>query len=441
MGRNPTPPGGAGQAAGAPAASRVRVSGELDVVVIGGGPAGSFVAGAVARRGRRVVLLERDEFPRFHIGESLLPQSLSVLERAGALDAVAAQGFVRKTGASFLSGDGERSARFDFAESDPPSRFPYAYQVERRRFDDVLLAWARNLGVDVRTGVAADTVEPRGADGFASVTTKAGRLRARFVVDAAGLDSVSARLRGWNAEPLVKDRAALFGHFRLAASHLDGVPGAAAGDILIVSQDDTWWWLIPLAGGHTSVGIVLPTAQLSAMSETAPETRFFAMAQTNRAVAARLANAERLFPIRGARSYGRSNGRLFADGLVLAGDAAGFLDPVFSSGVCVALCTGEGLAEALELSLADPAAEPPALAGYEKRVRRAFASMGPFVETWYDGALKRVMFHEPKPPRIRAAITSILAGELWNESNPIVRDGAGWVRALDRMISPPQSVA
>ncbi len=412
---------------------------DADVVVIGGGPSGSFVAGSLARRGRRVVLLEREDFPRFHIGESLLPQSLSVLKRAGALDRVVAHGFVKKTGASFLTGDGSRSARFDFGDSDPPSEFPYAYQVERRHFDKVLLDWARDQGAGVRTGVAADIVEPRDESGLASVTSKTGRIRARFVVDAAGLDSVSARVRGWSREPLVKDRAALFGHFRLPKSHLEGVPGAVVGDILIVTEGDVWWWLIPLAGGHTSVGFVMPIAQMSAMSETEPETRYFATVGSTPAVAARLAGAERLSPIRGARSYGRSNGRLFADGLVLAGDAAGFLDPVFSSGVCVALSTSERLALALDRSLADAAAEPEALAAYEAHVRRAFASMGPFVETWYDGALKRVFFHEPKPPRIRSAITSILAGELWNEANPIVRDGVGWVRALDRMITPPPS--
>jgi flavin-dependent dehydrogenase len=408
----------------------------FDVVVVGGGPAGSFVAGSLAKRGRRVAVLEREEFPRFHIGESLLPQSLSVLKRAGALENVVAQGFVKKTGATFLTGDGNRSARFDFGDSDPPSEFPYAYQVERRLFDKVLLDWARDQGADVRTGATADAVEARGAYGLASVTTKSGSLRARFVVDAAGLDSVSARLRGWSAEPLVKDRAALFGHFRLEKSHLEGVSGAVTGDILIVTQDDVWWWLIPLAGGHTSVGFVVPIAQLAAMRETEPDTRYFSVAASTPALAERLAGAERLSPIRGARSYGRSNGRLYADGLVLAGDAAGFLDPVFSSGVCVALSTSEALADALDLALADPAAEPSALAAYEKHVRRAFASMGPFVETWYEGALKRVMFHEPKPPRIRASITSILAGELWNESNPIVRDGVRWVRTLDRMITP-----
>src|SRR6185295_12854281 len=156
------------------------------------------------------------------------------------------------------------------------------------------------------------------------------------------------------------------------------------------------WWLIPLADGRTSVGFVIPIAQLHAMKETEPERRYAAMVAATPAVASRLVGAERLSPIRGARSYGRSNGRLFADGLVMAGDAAGFLDPVFSSGVCVALCTSEGLAEALDRSLADPAAEPEALAAYEKRVRRAFASMGPFVRTWYEGALQRIIFHDPK---------------------------------------------
>jgi flavin-dependent dehydrogenase len=300
----------------------------------------------------------------------------------------------------------------------------------------VLLDWARDLGADVRTGLTVDAALPREADGLASAASTAGRFRARFVVDAAGLDSVSARLLGWDAAPLVKDRAALFGHFRLPRSHLDGLPGAVTGDILIVTQDDVWWWFIPLAGGHVSVGFVVPIARLSAMPETEPEARYFAVARSMPAVSGRLAGAERLSPIRGARSYGRSNRRLFADGVVLAGDAAGFLDPVFSSGVCVALCTGEALAEALDRSIADPASEGAALDTYERCVRRAFASMGPFVETWYDGALKRVMFQAEKPPKIRAAITSILAGELWNESNPIVRDGVRWVRMLDRITTP-----
>jgi flavin-dependent dehydrogenase len=213
----------------------------FDVVVIGGGPAGSFVSGSLAQRGRRVAVLEREDFPRFHIGESLLPQSLSVLKRAGALDRVVAHGFVKKEGATFLTGDGARWARFDFGDSDPPSEFPYAYQVERRHFDKVLLDWSRDVGTDVRIGAEAVTVEPRGDDGFARVTTRTGTLRARFVVDAAGLDSVSARLRGWNAEPLVKDRAALFGHFQLARLPLSGIPVAKTGDILIVTQGEIWW--------------------------------------------------------------------------------------------------------------------------------------------------------------------------------------------------------
>jgi flavin-dependent dehydrogenase len=411
----------------------------FDVVVIGGGPAGSFVAGSLAQRGRRVAVLEREEFPRFHIGESLLPQSLSVLQRVGLLDRVVAEGFVRKDGATFLTGDGTKWARFDFRDSDPPSEFPYAYQVERKHFDKLLLDWARDQGADVRIGAHAENVETRDAEGFASVTAGGSRIRARFVVDAAGLDSVSAKLRGWNAEPLVKDRAALFGHFRLPKSHLDGVPGAVEGDILIVPHGNAWWWLIPLKGGHTSVGFVLPIAEMQAMAETEPESRYFAMVAATPVIAQRLAQAERLSPIRGARAYGRSNAKLHADGIVLAGDAAGFLDPVFSSGVCVALCTSEGLADAVDRALADPGQEPAALAAYEKRVRRAFASMGPFVQTWYEGPLQRVIFssEKDKATKVRSSITSILAGELWNETNPIVRDGVRWVYTLDKIVSRP----
>lgn len=405
------------------------------VVVVGGGPAGSFVAGELARRGVEVALLDREEFPRFHIGESLLPQSMSVLHRAGLWPRITAAGFVRKDGVVFLAHDETHCARFDFADAIPKSEFPHAYQVERKQFDNLLLEWARDQGVKVRTACESVVVESRDREGLVTAVSGDLRIRARFCVDAAGLDSTTGRIRGWAAEPLIKDKGALFGHFRLAKDPLSNISGAVSGDILIVEHDTIWFWVIPLAGGHTSVGFVAPLAALSALPYESNEERFAHVVATFPAIVDRLARSERLSPIRGARSYGRSQTRLYADGLALTGDAAGFLDPVFSSGVCVALQTSEALAKAIALSLSNPALEAEAMAGFESVHRRALRSMGPFVETWYDGALKRVFYFKNKPPQVQAAITSLLAGELWNEANPVVREGAAWVRALDSMIA------
>jgi flavin-dependent dehydrogenase len=394
-----------------------------------------MTGGLLARGGRSVCILEREGFPRFHIGESMLAHSLGVLRRAGVLDRVVAAGFTRKGGAVFLAHDESRSARYDFADGLPKSEFPHAYQVDRASFDALLLQWARDQGVEVRTHAEAAGVKGREGGSTASVQWKEARLHARFVVDAAGLDSGSARLRGWSREPLVKNRVGVFGHFRLARPAVEGVAVAVSGDILIVEDPTAWAWCIPLRDGVTSVGFVVPAALYMELPGTAPEEKFAGMAARFPAVKNRVADAQSLGPIRGARSYGRSSNHLHEDGIVLAGDAAGFLDPVFSSGICLALDGAETLAGALERALVNPSCEPAELAAYEARVRLGMRSMTPFVEHWYAGTLKRVFYAERHQLKVKAHITSLLAGELWNEENPLVRDGAPYIRSLGGLLS------
>ncbi|MCE9634208.1 MAG: tryptophan 7-halogenase [Planctomycetes bacterium] len=408
----------------------------FDVVVIGGGPAGSMTAGLLARAGRRVAVVEKETFPRFHIGESMLAHSLEVLERAGALDRVRAKGFTRKDGAVFVSHDGTRRARFDFSEGDPASRFPHAYQVDRATFDAVLLDWARDCGVDVRTGTEASDLRRRGGAATASVLAAGTRFHARFVVDAAGLEASAARLHGWSSDAFVRDRVGLFGHFRLARPAASSVDVARPGDIVIVEDPTSWTWFIPLRDDITSVGFVLPIAELETLDGTSPEERFRSMARRVPEAGRLLAGAEHRSPIRGIRSYGRATGRMHGDGVVLTGDAGGFLDPVFSSGICLALGSAERLAAALDRAIGDAAAETEALDAYEASVRRAFGAVQPFVDHWYRGTLKTLLFRSQDNEIVRRRVTSILAGEFWDSPNPFATEGDRWIRALAATVEP-----
>lgn len=409
-------------------------SADFEVVVVGGGPGGSMAAGLLARAGFRVALLERDRHPRFHIGESMLAHSLGVLERAGLLDRVRTEEFVRKDGAVFASADGRRSARYDFSEGNPPSLHPHAFQVDRATFDHLLLRWAREGGADVREGWTASDLRGREGTGTASVAAEGVRFRAPFVVDAAGLDSTAAGLLRWGREPLVKDRVGIFGHFRLRRPAVEAVAKARPGDILIVEDPTAWAWFIPLRGGITSAGFVLPASEMAGLPGTAPGERFDSMARRMALAGGILEGAERASPVRGARSYGRATERLHGDGIVLVGDAAGFLDPVFSSGVCIALGGAEELAGVLAAALREPAREEEVLAAYEASVRRAMGSMQPFVESWYHGGLKSIFYHPRPQEEVKRRVTSVLAGELWNEENPLVSDGDRWVRTLEQAV-------
>jgi flavin-dependent dehydrogenase len=379
-----------------------------DVIIVGGGPAGSTAGALLARAGHSVLLLEREAFPRFHVGESLLPVLVPVLERLG----VSLEGgpWVRKHGAEFIDEERGRSVVFDFAEGLPGTP-AFAWQVERARFDALLLANARSAGVEVREGERVESVEL--AADHVRVTSARGQEEARFLVDATGQDALLAR-RGATLEPIRRfGRAAVFRHF-------EGLePGAwrelavdGRGNIKVFVVPEGWLWAIPLAGPKLSVGLVKRTGSVGPEALAAAIAGSRELGRLLRGTRAGPPSHIANFSYRGTRAAGPRHG--------CVGDAAAFLDPVFSSGVSLAMvgaCRFADLvSEALRAGRED---DPELLAGWKAWMAPAYAVFAAMIDRFYNTRLVDNFFFGGGDRReTRAAIVSILAGDVWRGGNP-----------------------
>ncbi len=378
-----------------------------DVAIIGGGPTGSTAAGLLAQAGRRVIVLEREKFPRFHIGESLLPYSMPVFDRLGVreeLDRTAQP----KYGAEIITACGTRHLRFHFRNG---FRLQHhrSYQVTRATFDKLLLDNAAAKGAEVReeTGVAGVdfaedvvTVRLAGKDG--------GSIQARYVIDASGRNTVIGQQQRLKKNYPDLNKFAVFAHY----DHVRREPGDDGCTLTrMIRSKDRWFWVIPLSDTRTSIGMVTDTATFKAMKlspEEALESSFAEQPHFQEI----LEGAERVTPVYSTGDYSYRNTSLVGPRWMLAGDAAGFIDPVFSTGVFLAIASGEQCADAIDAALTKPARGPKLFAAYEKRLNRVMDLYLRFVTSWYQHEFIEVISQPTARFQLPAAVNAVLAGNI-----------------------------
>ena len=384
-----------------------------EVVVIGGGPAGATAATLVAQQGRGVRLYERERFPRYHVGESLIPETFWVLDRLGILPTLRGGPFVEKHSVQFVSEQGRLSEPFYFADY-KPHESSRTWQVTRQEFDQLMLDNARRHGVDVREGVRVlDVLFENGCAVGVRTVDEAGieeEVRCRVVVDAAGqsgliLDRLG--LRQW--DPVLK-KAAIWSYFKGAARE----QGRDAGATLVMQTAGKigWFWYIPLQNDITSIGVVAPFDHLFKNRDTKDLGEIFAEEVMRcPGLQPRIAGAERVAPHRAAKEYSYRSSKVAGDGWVLVGDAFGFLDPLYSSGILLALKSGALAAEAIAAGLERDDVSEAALGCWGPDYVAGMERMRKLVCQFYDG-LNFGKFVREHPDR-KGLITDVLIGDLF----------------------------
>lgn len=402
---------------------------KVDVLVIGAGPAGTVAASLVHQAGYRVKVVEKQKFPRFVIGESLLPRCMEALEAAGFLDAVKARGFQDKFGAKFVK-EG-RVCDYNFSNAFTPG-WTWTWQVPRADFDKTLADTLAGMGVPVEYETGVTGIEFHGADSVTTVETAAGetkQIEARFIIDGSGYGRVIPRLFNLDKPSSLPPRKTLFTHTRDVNRHIDGEPNRIT---IVVHQPGTWIWIIPFSTGVTSVGFVgdpgffsgypgSPEQQLRAMIEADPYTRD------------RFRDTEFLFEPRTIESWSTTTDKFYGDGFVLTGNVTEFLDPVFSSGVTLAVASSQRAGELVVKKLNGEAVDWDT--DYMAYMMQGVNTFRSYVNAWYDGTLDTIFFEENQDPTINRQICSVLAGYVWDLENPYVKNHATDLKRLARIIT------
>ena len=387
-----------------------------DVLIIGAGPAGSTSAAFLVQRGFDVLVLEKQKFPRFSIGESLLPMSMQMIEKAGMKEAVLSAGFQYKNGASFVYGG--KHYEFNFANKSTPG-YEWIFEVPRAEFDHLLINEAERMGAKVRYEVEIVKAEFPDGKPVITVKTKDGKTevhKPKFVFDASGFGRVLPKLLELETPSTQPTRIAWYTQ---VFDHI--LPHQFDRQKIRVTihpkHRDIWYWLIPFSNGKSSMGVVGPEELLKSYKGT-NEERLWQLHREDPVLGELLKNAKPAMPVGELRGYSANVKKMWGPGFVLLGNAAEFLDPVFSSGVCIAMKSADLATDCLARQFKGEAvnwdkefAEP---------LKLGVETFRGFVDTWYTGDLADIFFHHKKDPKLLRYICSVLAGYAWDTSNPYV---------------------
>jgi flavin-dependent dehydrogenase len=392
----------------------------FDVVIAGGGPGGSICSAQLAKRGVSVLVLEKAHHPRFHLGESLLPQSMPVLKQVGVFDEVASR-FIVKRGANFHESGTLKQSRYDFAEAFDRST-TFAFEVPRDEFDEILARHAQTCGADVREGwtVTKFNLDEATNGGFAYVEAtdpsgKSHTFETKLAIDATGRDSLIAHATRSTEKVPELDKTAIFSHWNDAWRD----EGDRAGDIQIVvfgqAEETGWFWSIPFKDGRTSIGAVVASGWIKKRKVPgAPIQNLYDQAIAESPAMQRIVSgAKQSMPAAAAADFSFRVRDLAGPGWLVIGDAGGFIDPLFSTGAHLAMYGGFHAANTIADALSRGALKQGDFVAWAALVRKGAELFLGSVQAFYRGSLTPYLFADDQHPFLRRAITSMLAGDVF----------------------------
>jgi len=403
------------------------------LVIIGAGPAGCIAAALLQNKGHQVLVIEKEIFPRFSIGESLLPQCMEFIEQAGMMDAVLAAGFQLKKGAAFIHN--EKQSEFCFSEKFTQG-FDSTFQVQRDKFDQLLANEAQRLGVEIRWQqeiTAVDFSRQKPQLTVKKSSQESYQLDAEFVLDASGFGRVLPRLLNLERASDLPCRQSLFTHLEDRIQ----CPDYERNNIRIIvhpEHRDVWYWLIPFSNGRCSLGVVSEPDFFASLGHDETQA-FHQLIAQEPSLKALLKHAVFDTKINSIKGYSADVSSLIGNNYALLGNAGEFLDPVFSSGVTIAMKSATLAAEILDKQLngytVDWQAE------FVEPLQVGVETFRAFVTSWYEGGLQDVVFYNQQQENIKQMICSILAGYVWDEKNPYVKNSRSRLNTLAELCREP----
>jgi flavin-dependent dehydrogenase len=400
-----------------------------DVLVIGAGPAGTVAASIVNKAGYKVRIVEKMKFPRFVIGESLLPRCMEALEEAGFLEAVREKKFQEKGGAKFVKNG--KTCDYQFADQFTKG-WQWTWQVPRADFDKTLADTVEKMGVPIDYETTVTGIVFNGSDSITTVVDKDGiksEIKARFIIDGSGYGRVIPRLFNMDKPSNLPPRKALFTHTVDLRRELSDEPNRIT---IVVHQHAVWIWIIPFSTGITSLGFI-GDPSFFAKNPGNTEQQLRALIAQEPYLKERFRDIEFLFEPRVLESWSSTTDRFYGEGFVLTGNVTEFLDPVFSSGVTLATVSsqiaGKLVVEKLKGRQVDWENE------YMKIMMQGVDTFRSYVMAWYEGTLDTIFFANNQDSLIKSQICSVLAGYVWDLENPYVKNHKTWLHRLASMIT------